>query len=102
MNTACYTLNRVLTVKRLKKNSYELLNNRKPNLKYLEPFGCPCTMLKKDAGKFEEKAIEGYFLGYASPKKRVSISCLVVLKSGTMLIVRSTLLLHKGKVPTGF
>ena len=71
VNTACYTLNRVLTVKKLKKTSYELLNNRKPNLKYLEPFGCPCTMLKRDSGKFEEKALEGYFLGYASPKKRV-------------------------------
>ncbi|XP_076889492.1 uncharacterized protein LOC143540268 [Bidens hawaiensis] len=68
---ACYTLNHVLTVKKLQKTSYEILNNRKPNLKSLEPFECPCTMLKQDAGKFDEKAIESYYLGYAMPKKCV-------------------------------
>jgi len=71
VNTACDTLNCVLTAKRIKKTSYKLLNNRKPNLKYLEPFRCLCTMLKKDVGKFKEKAIKVYFLGYASPMKRV-------------------------------
>ncbi|KAD4586293.1 hypothetical protein E3N88_23894 [Mikania micrantha] len=50
---ACYKLNR-------------------PNLKYLEPFGAPCTMLKKhEQGKFNEKVEEGYFLGYSTPNKRV-------------------------------
>ena len=67
---ACYTLNRVLTVKRYGKTCYELLNNRKPNLEYLEPFGAPCTMLKVD-GKFDAKAEEGFFLGYKTPVKRV-------------------------------
>ncbi|XP_076954102.1 uncharacterized protein LOC143628374 [Bidens hawaiensis] len=71
VNTTYYMLNRVLMVKKFKKMSYELLNNRKSNLKYLEPFGCPCTVLKKDARKFDEKAFKGYFLGYNSPKKRV-------------------------------
>ncbi|XP_076883899.1 uncharacterized protein LOC143532863 [Bidens hawaiensis] len=77
VNTACYTLSRVLTIKKFKKTSYELLNNRKPNLQFLEPFTCPFTMLKRDARKFEEKAIEGYILGYASPKK-----CVFNLSSG--------------------
>ncbi|HEY5236632.1 MAG TPA: hypothetical protein VIJ14_10665, partial [Rhabdochlamydiaceae bacterium] len=32
VNTTCYVLNRVLTVKKHNKTCYELLNNRKPNL----------------------------------------------------------------------
>ncbi|KAI3814090.1 hypothetical protein L1987_18835 [Smallanthus sonchifolius] len=39
VNTACHVLNRFLTVKRYNKTCYELLNNRKPNLEYLLPFG---------------------------------------------------------------
>lgn len=71
VNTACYTFNQFLTGNKFKNTSYELLNNRKPNLQFLEPPGCPCTMLKRDTRKFEEKVFEGYFLGYASTKKRV-------------------------------
>jgi len=69
---ACYTLNRVLVVKRHGKTCYELLHLRKPNLQFLEPFGAPCTMLKKTAtGKFNEKVEVGIFLGYSTPCKRV-------------------------------
>ncbi|KAD4586622.1 hypothetical protein E3N88_24223 [Mikania micrantha] len=68
--TACFTLNRVLIIKRHNKTCYELLQNRKPNLEHLEPFGAPCTMLKKDA-KFNSKVEEGFFLGYSLPNKRV-------------------------------
>ena len=69
---ACYTLNRVLIVKRHGKTCFELLQNRKPKLKYLERFGAPCMMLKKhEQGKFIEKVEEGYFLGYNTPNKRV-------------------------------
>ncbi|KAI3712446.1 hypothetical protein L1987_71003 [Smallanthus sonchifolius] len=75
VNTACHVLNRVLTVKRHNKTCYELLNNRKPNLEYLLPFGNPCTLLKvRDVlTKFSAKAIEGIFLGYVanSTTKRV-------------------------------
>ena len=53
--SACYTLNRVLTV---------------PDLGFLEPFGARCTMIEPN-GKFGAKAIEGFFLGYASPNRRV-------------------------------
>ena len=67
VNTTCYILNRVLTVKKQNKTCYELLNNRKPNLKFLEPFGCPCTIMitKERLAKFGEKATYGYFLGYS-------------------------------------
>src|ERR1043165_4254105 len=67
---ACYTLNCVLTVKKFGKTSYELLHRRKLNLEYLEPFGAPCTMLNPSE-KFSPKAEEGYFVGYATPLKRV-------------------------------
>ena len=46
VNTTCYVLNRVLTVKRKNKTCYELLHNRKPNLEGFEPFGVMCTLLK--------------------------------------------------------
>ncbi|KAJ0805060.1 putative RNA-directed DNA polymerase [Helianthus annuus] len=68
--SACYTLNRVLTVKRHGKTCFELLHKKTPDLEYLEPFGAPCTMIEPD-GKFGAKAIEGYFLGYATPNLRV-------------------------------
>ncbi|KAD4586699.1 hypothetical protein E3N88_24300 [Mikania micrantha] len=67
---ACFTLNRVLIVKRHNKTCYELLQNQKPNLEHLEPFGAPCTMLKKDS-KFNSKVENGFFLGYSLPNKRV-------------------------------
>ncbi|KAI3815616.1 hypothetical protein L1987_15293 [Smallanthus sonchifolius] len=68
VNTACHVLNRVLTVKQHNKTCYELLNNRKPNLEYLLPFGNPCTLLKvRDVPtKFSAKAIEGIFLRYVA------------------------------------
>ncbi|KAI3712381.1 hypothetical protein L1987_70935 [Smallanthus sonchifolius] len=67
VNTACHVLNRVLTVKRHNKTCYEFLNNRKPNLDYLLPFGNPCTMLmvRDVPTKFSAKDIEGIFLGRA-------------------------------------
>ncbi|XP_076950832.1 uncharacterized protein LOC143623926 [Bidens hawaiensis] len=67
---AFYTLNRVLTVKKFGKTCFELLNRRKPNLKWLEPFGSTCTVLEP-SGKFGPKAVEGFFVGYASPLRRV-------------------------------
>ncbi|KAF5775382.1 putative RNA-directed DNA polymerase [Helianthus annuus] len=70
VSAACYTLNRVLTVKRHGKTCFELLQKRKPDLSYLEPFGAPCTMIEPD-GKFGARAIEGFFLGYATPNFRV-------------------------------
>ncbi|KAC9929940.1 hypothetical protein E3N88_45062 [Mikania micrantha] len=69
---ACYTLNRVLIVKRHVKTFFELFENRKSNLKYLEPFGVPCTMLKRyEQSKFNEKVEEGYFARYSTSNKRV-------------------------------
>ena len=66
VNTACYTLNRVLIVKKKNKTCYQLLKGRKPNLQHLEPFGAPCTYLKISSPKFEPKSVDGIFLGYSS------------------------------------
>nr|GEX91219.1 hypothetical protein [Tanacetum cinerariifolium] len=54
---ACYILNCVLTVEKHRKTNYELLNKRKPNLEFLEPFGCLCTILDPD-GMFGLKLVE--------------------------------------------
>ena len=74
VNTACYVLNTLLTVKKHNKMCYELLKGNKPNLHGFEPFGLPCTILKnKNQPKFGEVADEGFFLGYvhSAPNKRV-------------------------------
>ncbi len=68
VNTACYVQNRVLIVKSKSKTPYELYVGRKPNINFLKPFGCQCTILKqKDyLGKFDTKSDDGYFVGYSS------------------------------------
>ncbi len=68
IHAVCYALNRVLTIKKFGKTSYELLNRQKPNLEFLEPFGAPCTMLNS-TNKFGVKAEEGFFVGYNTPNK---------------------------------
>ncbi|KAF5768457.1 putative RNA-directed DNA polymerase [Helianthus annuus] len=72
VSAACYTLNRVLTVKKFNKTCFELINKRKPNLKYLEPFGSPCTVIEPN-GKFGTKSFEGIFVGYSGPTRRVFV-----------------------------
>ncbi|GJQ90591.1 ribonuclease H-like domain-containing protein [Tanacetum coccineum] len=59
--------NRVLITKPHSKTSYELLVGRSPNLDHLTPFGCPVTILNTldHLGKFEEKADEGFLVGYS-------------------------------------
>ncbi|GKA42280.1 ribonuclease H-like domain-containing protein, partial [Tanacetum coccineum] len=48
VNTACY------------------VQNRKPSLGFMIPFGCPVTILNTigHLGKFDDKADEGFFIGY--------------------------------------
>ncbi|KAJ0901311.1 putative RNA-directed DNA polymerase [Helianthus annuus] len=72
VSAACYTLNRVLTVKKFNKTCFELINKRKPNLKYLEPFGSPCTVIEPN-GKLGPKNFEGIFVGYSGPTRRVFV-----------------------------
>jgi hypothetical protein len=67
INTACRTINRLHLCKGLNKTPYEILTVNKPNIKYLRVFGCKCFYLKKGVhlSKFDTKALEGIFVGYA-------------------------------------
>ncbi|KAJ9561923.1 hypothetical protein OSB04_007083 [Centaurea solstitialis] len=71
VNTACYTQNRSLIVKRFRKTAYELFRNRKPSIEYFHIFGCVCYILnnKDYLGKFDSKSDDGIFLGYSSISK---------------------------------
>ncbi|GKA77889.1 retrovirus-related pol polyprotein from transposon TNT 1-94 [Tanacetum coccineum] len=69
--TACYTKNKSTIVKRHLKTPYEIFCGRIPNIDFLQVFGCPVYIHKhKDyLGKFDEKANDGYFLGYSLVSK---------------------------------
>ncbi|KAJ9535241.1 LOW QUALITY PROTEIN: hypothetical protein OSB04_un001670 [Centaurea solstitialis] len=71
VNTACYTQNRSLIVKRFRRTPYELFQNRKPSIEHLHIFGCVCYILnnKDNLGKFDSKSDDGIFLGYSSISK---------------------------------
>ncbi|KAJ9539001.1 hypothetical protein OSB04_031734 [Centaurea solstitialis] len=86
VNTACYVQNRVLVVKSKGKTPYELFEKRKPYIGFLQPFGCPCTILdtKTHLGKFESKSDDGFFVGYSSQSK-----ALRVFNSSTRIIEES-------------
>ncbi|GJX25606.1 retrovirus-related pol polyprotein from transposon TNT 1-94 [Tanacetum coccineum] len=63
--TAYYTQNRSLIHTRYNKTPYELLKDRKPELKYLHVFGALCypTNDFEDLGKLQPKANIGIFIG---------------------------------------
>jgi len=69
VNTACYVLNKVLIMQIFKETPYELFKGRRHVLSHLKVFGCKCFILnngKESLGKFDAKADEGVFLGYAT------------------------------------
>ncbi|TLX70168.1 DDE-type integrase/transposase/recombinase [Labilibacter sediminis] len=70
INTANFTQNRSYLNKRLLKTPYEILNNRKPNVKFFHVFGCRCFVLKTTSlNKFAAKADEAIFVGYSTNAK---------------------------------
>ncbi|GKE00306.1 retrovirus-related pol polyprotein from transposon TNT 1-94 [Tanacetum coccineum] len=70
--TACYTQNRSLICTRHDKTQYELMHDRKPDLKYLYVFGALYYSLNsEDLGK--PKADIGIFIGYSPVKKAYRI-----------------------------
>nr|GEX00631.1 putative ribonuclease H-like domain-containing protein [Tanacetum cinerariifolium] len=56
---ACFTQNRSIIHKRFDKTPYELMNKRKPNIKFFRVFGCRCYLLNdyEDVGKLKKKRI---------------------------------------------
>ncbi|GKA07110.1 integrase, catalytic region, zinc finger, CCHC-type containing protein [Tanacetum coccineum] len=69
--TACYTQNRSLIYTRHNKTPYELVHDKKPDLKFLHVFGALCypTNDSKDLGKLIPTADIGIFIGYAPNRK---------------------------------
>nr|GFB91429.1 retrovirus-related Pol polyprotein from transposon TNT 1-94 [Tanacetum cinerariifolium] len=64
---ACFTQNRSIIHKHFDKTPYELINKRKPNIKFFRVFGCKCYLLNdyKDVGKLKAKEDIGVFVGYS-------------------------------------
>ncbi|GKB53410.1 ribonuclease H-like domain-containing protein [Tanacetum coccineum] len=71
INSACYVQNMVLVIKPHNKTPYELFLGRKPALSFMRPFAYPVTILNiiDHLGKFDEKADEGFLLGYSTNSK---------------------------------
>nr|GEX04574.1 retrovirus-related Pol polyprotein from transposon TNT 1-94 [Tanacetum cinerariifolium] len=67
ITTACFTQNRSIIQKRFDKTPYELMNKRKPNIKFFRVFGCRCYLLSdyEDVGKLKEKGDIEVFVGYS-------------------------------------
>nr|GEZ77036.1 integrase, catalytic region, zinc finger, CCHC-type, peptidase aspartic, catalytic [Tanacetum cinerariifolium] len=65
--TACFTQNRSIIHKHFDKTPYELINNRKPNIKFFHVFRCRCYLLNdyEDVGKLKAKGDIGVFVGYS-------------------------------------
>ncbi|GJS95429.1 putative ribonuclease H-like domain-containing protein [Tanacetum coccineum] len=71
VSTACYVQNRVLVTKPHNKTPYELLHGTPPSISFMRHFGCPMTIPNTLdlLGKFDEKADEGFFVGYSINSK---------------------------------
>nr|GEV42110.1 hypothetical protein [Tanacetum cinerariifolium] len=65
--TACFTQNRSIIHKHFDKTPYELINKRKPNIKFFRVFGCKCYLLNdfEDVGKLKAKGDIRVFVGYS-------------------------------------
>ncbi|GJW00598.1 retrovirus-related pol polyprotein from transposon TNT 1-94 [Tanacetum coccineum] len=71
VNTACYTQNRSIIVKRHGKTLYDVFRGRSPDISYFYVFGCPVHIHnhRDHLGKFDEKADDRFFLGYSPVAK---------------------------------
>nr|GEZ48949.1 hypothetical protein [Tanacetum cinerariifolium] len=67
ITTACFTQNCLIIHKCFDKTPYELMNKRKPNIKFFRVFGCRCYLLDdfEDVGKLKAKGDIGVFVGYS-------------------------------------
>nr|GEX66647.1 retrovirus-related Pol polyprotein from transposon TNT 1-94 [Tanacetum cinerariifolium] len=75
VNVACYTQNRSIIVKRHRKTTYEVFRGRALDISYFYVFGCPMHIHnhRDHLGKFDEKADDGFFLGYYSVAKALRV-----------------------------
>ena len=71
INTACYTQNISIVNQAHGKTPYQLMKNKKATINFLHVFGCKCFVLRnqgENLRKFEAKADEAIFVGYAATK----------------------------------
>nr|GEV11831.1 retrovirus-related Pol polyprotein from transposon TNT 1-94 [Tanacetum cinerariifolium] len=66
VNTACYTQTRFIIVKRYGKTAYDVFRGRSLDINYFHVFGYPVYIHnhRDHLEKFDEKADDGFFLGY--------------------------------------
>ncbi|GJT01088.1 putative ribonuclease H-like domain-containing protein [Tanacetum coccineum] len=66
---------RVLVTKPHNKTSNELIMGRPPSISFMRPFGCPVTILNTldPLDKFDEKAKEGFLVGYSVNSKALRV-----------------------------
>ncbi|GKC14168.1 retrovirus-related pol polyprotein from transposon TNT 1-94 [Tanacetum coccineum] len=71
VNTACYTQNRSIIVKRHVKKASDMFRGRSPDISYFYVFGCLTHIHnhRDHLGKFDEKADDRFFLGYSPVAK---------------------------------
>ncbi|GKC49589.1 retrovirus-related pol polyprotein from transposon TNT 1-94 [Tanacetum coccineum] len=71
VNTACYTQNRSIIVKRHRKTAYDVFRERSLDISYFHVFGYLVNIHnhRDHLGKFNEKADDGFFLGYSPVAK---------------------------------
>nr|GFA05887.1 hypothetical protein [Tanacetum cinerariifolium] len=65
--TACFTQNHSIIHKHFDKTPYELINKRKPNIKFFRVFECRCYLLNncEDVGKLKAKGDIRVFVRYS-------------------------------------
>nr|GEV58150.1 hypothetical protein [Tanacetum cinerariifolium] len=75
--TACFTQNRLIIHTLFDKTSYELINKRKPKIKFFRVFRCRCYLLNdyEDVGKLKAKGI---------------LECLLVIQKNLLLLEFTT------------
>nr|GEX78287.1 hypothetical protein [Tanacetum cinerariifolium] len=64
-----------LVIKPHNKTPYKVIRGRPPLIDFMKPFGCPVTILntRDYLGKFDEKADEGFFVGYSVVSKAMRV-----------------------------
>nr|GFC91317.1 putative ribonuclease H-like domain-containing protein [Tanacetum cinerariifolium] len=71
--TACFTQNRSIIHKRFDKTPYELMNKRKPKIKFFHVFGCRCYLLN-------------YYEMSESSRQRGILECLLDIQKNLLLL----------------
>ncbi|GKE21029.1 retrovirus-related pol polyprotein from transposon TNT 1-94, partial [Tanacetum coccineum] len=71
VNIACYTQNGSIIMKSHGKTSYDVFKGSSYDISYFHVFGCPIYIHnhRDHLGKFNEKANDGFFLGYSPVAK---------------------------------